>query len=160
MLHLCLQKVILIFEEFKGNNYMVVSVLALYHQICLYKKEIISNVQISFLLTSFKISMRTHWKKWFSEVKNNWQSVWLPSWILAAILIFTLGSRSKSKCLVMTCNCAKLFACRIIRTIFCHNTLTNVLYIILEYRCWSTVYSWNGKKVKRNRTVPKLSEKT
>ena len=31
------------------------SVLALYNRTCIFKKEIIPNVQISFLLTSFKI---------------------------------------------------------------------------------------------------------
>ena len=35
-----------------------------------------------------------------------------------------LGSRSTIKCLVITFTCAKLFACRAIRTIICHNTLT------------------------------------
>ena len=51
---------------------------------------------------------------------KNWQPFWSPSWILAAIMIFRF--RSKFKCSVITYNCAKLFACRIIRTLFCHNT--------------------------------------
>ena len=37
---------ILTFEESKGNNYVFVSVLALYHQNCIFRKEIISFVQI------------------------------------------------------------------------------------------------------------------
>jgi len=37
---------ILTFEESKGTNYVCMSVLALYHQNCIFKKEIISFVQI------------------------------------------------------------------------------------------------------------------
>ena len=126
-LQLCLQKVILKFEESMGSN----SVLALYHQTCIFKKWIIPNVQISFLLTSFTI-WETTGKKWFSEVKNYWQPFWPPSWILAAILIFTLELRSKIKCLVMTYTYDKWFACRIIRTIICHNTLNTMLSYSLK----------------------------
>jgi len=46
--------VILNVEEYKGNNYVVVSVLALYHQQGLFRREIILNVQKSYLLTSFE----------------------------------------------------------------------------------------------------------
>ena len=48
---------------------------------CIFQKEMVHYVQISFLLTSIK-NIRNHWNDWFSEVKNNWQPLMPPSWIL------------------------------------------------------------------------------
>ena len=94
------------------NLYILWINLVLSYSLSYYKYSWILKWEIYLFFLYFFTSF--YWNMFYSFIL---MTVWRPSWILAAILIFRFGSRSKMKDKIPNFKHVKGFACRIIWTI-------------------------------------------